>query len=244
MRKGIAVTSAALIVALPFSAPATLPVVDYTAIANMVQQGLKQAQQYATQAQQFQTQLNQYRLEVMNATGLAQVAQIYQQYTRTMQQLSSLYQQFGNPSALQNYLNQFQNVQYWAQVPPGNYAQTATQSWNQNSQTQKNFDDQWAQALAQHQQLLQQNAANLQQAQTNANTAAGQMQAIQAGAQINAAIAKELLEIHALLVQEQQALQAREASQANQDAMGKALNDRIMGVGTTYTAQEGKVWIP
>lgn len=248
MRRSImAITAAAFITAaLVLSVPlrAQIATIDASNLAQNTTTALKAVQSYAQQVQQYQTQLNQYRLQAMNATGLTQAAQIYQQYTRTMQQLQSIYGQFANGGNLQNYLNQFQSVGYWAQVPPGNYAQTAAASWNQNSQTQKNYDDNWAQALVQHQQLLQQNAQSLTQAQNNVNSAAGQMQAIQASAQINAAIAKELLEIHALLVQEQQALQARQASQANQDAMAKAYNDQLTGAGTTYTAQDGKVWIP
>jgi conjugal transfer/entry exclusion protein len=58
---------------------------------------------------------------------------------------------------------------------------------------------------------------------------------MQANAQINAAMANQLLEIHALLVQEQQALQARQASQANEDAMRKAASDRF----NQWTVQPG-----
>src|SRR5689334_13547120 len=193
-------TAVALSAALPFTGSATIPVVDYSAIAQAVTGYLKQVQQYAQQVQAYQLQLQQYANEIKQATGLAQAAQIYQQYQQTMGQLQGLCGQFTNGGSLQNYLQQFQNVNYCAQVPPGNYAQAANQSWDQNSQTQKQLNDTWAQSLAQHQQLLTQDAAALQRAQTNANTAQGQMQAIQAGAQINAAVAQQLLEIHALLV--------------------------------------------
>jgi type IV secretion system protein TrbJ len=233
-----------------FTAQAQIPVTDYantyqntTTALNSVKSVAQGAQQLSTQVNQYQTQLNQYANEIKQATGLAQAAQIYQQFTQTQQQLQSLYGMFGNGGSLQNYLSQFQNVQYWAQVPPGNYSQAANASWNQNSQTEKDLNDKWAQGLAQQQQLLAQDAAAMQRAQTNANTAEGQLAAIQASAQVNAAVAQQLLEIHALLVQQQEALQARQASQANEEAMGKALNDKIMGVGTTYTAHEGKVWI-
>jgi P-type conjugative transfer protein TrbJ len=246
MRRAL-ITITAAIAAIAWTAS---PVRAQWAVAdagNLVQNtttALNSVRSVAQQISAYQLQLQQYANQIKQATGLAQVAQIYQQYQQTMQQLQSLYGQFGNGGNLQQYLSQFQSVDYWAQVPPGNYSQAANASWNQNSQTQKGFDDKWAQGLAQHQQLLSEDAAALERAQTNANTAQGQMQAIQASAQINAAVAQQLLEIHALLVQEQEALQARQASQANEEAMGKALNDKIMGVGTTYTAHEGQVWMP
>jgi len=221
MRRAVIVmTAAVLTVAVP--APAGIPVIDYSNLFQNTTTALKAVQSYAQQVQQYQLQLQQYANEVKQATGLADVARVYQQYQQTMQSLQSLYGQFGN---LQNYLNQFQNVNYWAQVPPANYPAAASASWNQNSQTQKQQNDAWAQALAQHQQLLQNDAARLQSAQQSASGADSELAAIQASAQINAAIANQLMEIHALLVQQQEALQARQASQANDEAMRQAASD-------------------
>ena len=244
MRRAFITIAAAVLAASVPHARAQWAVADAGNLVQNTTTAMNSVRSVAQQISAYQLQLQQYANQVKQATGLADVARIYQQFTQTQQQLQSLYSQFAGGGNLQQYLSQFQSVDYWAQVPPGNYSQAANASLNQNSQTQKNVDDNWAKALAQHQQLLQQDAAALERAQTNANTAEGQMQAIQASAQINAAVAQQLLEIHALLVQQQEALQARQASQANQDAMGKALNDRVMGVGTTYTAHEGKVWIP
>jgi P-type conjugative transfer protein TrbJ len=239
--------SIAITVALVIGAPclrAQWAVIDGSNLLQNTTTALNSVRSVAQQISAYNLQLQQYANEMKQATGLADIARVYQQFQQTQQQLQSLYGQFANGGSLQNYLQQFQNVNYWAQVPPGNYAQAANQSWNQNSQTQKQTDDQWAQTIAQHQQLLAQDAAALERAQAGAQGADGTLAAIQANSQLLAAVAKQLMEIQALLVQEQQALQARQGSQANQDAMGKALNDRVMGVGTTYTAHEGKVWIP
>lgn len=226
MRRAFIVTTAALTVAVP--APATLPVIDYTAIAKMVQQGLTQTQQLAKEVETAKNTLDAYTLAAKQATGLADVARVYQQYQQTMGQLQGLYGQFTNGGSLQNYLNQFQNVQYWSQVPPGNYAQAANQSWDQNSQTQKQQNDAWAQTIAQHQQLLAQDAQKLQQAQGAAQGADAELAAIQANSQLLAAVGNQLLEIHALLVAEQQALQSRQASLANGDAIQQAATQKLM----------------
>jgi P-type conjugative transfer protein TrbJ len=216
----------ALCAALPCHA--TIAVIDYTAIAKMVQQGMTQLQQLSNEVQTAQNTLNSYVLAAKQATGLADVARIYQQYQQTMGQLQGLYGQFANGGSLQNYLDQFQTVQYWAQVPPGAYAQTAQQSWTQNSLTEKQQNDAWAQNIAQHQQLLAQDAQKLQQAQGAAQGADAELAAIQANSQLLAAVGNQLLEIHALLVAEQQALQSRQASQANGDAIQQAATQKLM----------------
>jgi P-type conjugative transfer protein TrbJ len=226
MRRAVIATAAAVLtVAVP--APAGVPVIDYSNLFQNTTTALKTVAMAAKQVEQYQLQLQQYANEIKQATGLADVARVYQQYTQTQQQLAQIYGQFSNGGSLQNYLNQFQNVQYWEQVPPANYPAAAQQNWAQNSQTQKQQNDNWALAIAQHQQLLEQDAARLQAAQQSAAGADGQLAAIQASAQVNAAVANQLMEIHALLLQEQQALQARQASQANDEAMRKAATDQF-----------------
>jgi P-type conjugative transfer protein TrbJ len=227
MRRAFIVTTAAILTAA-VPAPAGVPVIDYSNLFQNTTTALKTVAMAAKQVEQYNLQLQQYANEIKQATGLADVARVYQQYQQTMQSLQSLYGQFANGGSLQNYLNQFQNVNYWAQVPPSNYPAAANASWNQNSQTQKQQNDNWAQAIAQHQQLLQNDAARLQAAQQSASGADGELAAIQASAQINAAIANELMEIHALLVQQQQALQARQASQANDEAMRQAASQQFL----------------
>src|SRR5690242_110035 len=104
-----ALTAAALVVAVPLSAPATIPVIDYTAVAPMISQGLRQAQQYATQIQQLQTAINSYKAQLLQATGLAEAAKIWSSAQQTMQQLQGVYQSYQaltSNSGLQQYLNQ------------------------------------------------------------------------------------------------------------------------------------------
>jgi type IV secretion system protein TrbJ len=236
-RSVISITAAALCAAVPLRA--TIAVIDYTAIGQLIKSGLTETQQLAQQVQTAENTLNAYTLAAKQATGLGEVAKIWQQYQQTMGQLQGLYGQFSNGGNLQNYLNQFQNVNYWAQVPPGQYNATAAQSWDQNSLTQKQQNDNWAQSIALHQQMLQQNAAQLQRAQSVANSTDSELAAIQSSAQLNAGIANELLEIHALLVQEQQALQARQASVANDDAMKQAASQKALTWTFTPSAPVG-----
>jgi P-type conjugative transfer protein TrbJ len=193
---------------------------------NSVRQTLQQAQQYATQVQQYQTQLNQLANELKQSTGLSQAAQIWQQYQQVQQQLQSFSTGFMKGD-LSNYLNQFQTYQYWQQVPPGSYPQANANFWANSSNDQKQADDAWVKGIQQQQQLLSQNAQALQQAQANANGAQGQMQAIQALAQVCGAMAAELQQIHALLLQQQTAAANRLQTDAGLEAMREAASQQV-----------------
>jgi len=114
---------------------------------------------------------------------------------------------FQNGSALQSYLNQFQNVNYWLSAPPGNYTyQTA------GSVAQKQANDALVKGIVAQQAQIQKDAATLEQLQSQASTADGQMKALMAANQLAAA----------LLVQEQQTLAARNQTLANEEAMREA----------------------
>jgi P-type conjugative transfer protein TrbJ len=146
-----------------------------------------------------------------------------------MSELQSLYGQFSSPSQLMAQLNQYQNVQYWASINTSAYQpQTA------GSDAQKKADDAWVKSLAAQQQLLQQDAANLQRLQTTASNTQGQVQAIEAASQIAAQTNEQLMEIRALMISEQNALVARQQTLANDESMKQAASDKFLGVGTQY----------
>jgi type IV secretion system protein TrbJ len=80
------------------------------------------------------------------------------------------------------------------------------------------------------QQQIQKDAATVQQLESQASTADGQMKALQAANQLAALQQEQLLQIRALLVQEQQALVARSQTLANDDAMKQAASQKFFNV--------------
>ena len=231
------ITAAALTLASPFTGLSTgIPVFDASNLTqnllsalNSVRHTIQQTAAYAQQVQQYQLQLQQYKNMLLNTTGLAQAAQAWQSAQQTMSELQSLYGQFSSPSQLMAQLNQYQNVQYWASINTSAYQpQTA------GSDAQKKADDAWVKSLAAQQQLLQQDAANLQRLQTTASNTQGQVQAIEAASQIAAQTNEQLMEIRALMISEQNALVARQQTLANDEAMKQAASDKFLGVGTQY----------
>jgi len=209
-----------LVAALPISSPGTMPVIDYSNLTQNITTALHQVSAYAQQVQQYQLQLQQYANQVRNT--VAPAAQVWQQAQQTMNSVMGTVGVFQNGSALQGYLNQFQNVNYWLSDAPRNYTyQTA------GSIAQKQANDALVKGIVAQQQQIQKDAATLQQLQSQASTADGQMKALMAANQLAALQQEQLLQIRALLVQEQQALAARGQTLANDEAMREAATKKF-----------------
>lgn len=231
-------TAAALVLAVPFSSPATIPVIDYSAIGQLVTQTLRQGQQYAQQVQQYQTQLRQLQIEAAQAARPA--AEIYRDAQQIIQQLQQTASFFQSGGQLQNYLNQFKDVNGWAAA--ANSPNAYQQSVVAGSTAQKQTNDQLVQAVVQSRQQLQADAAELDRLNGSAQSAEGTLQAIDAGNQYAAAQLRQLQEIQALLIAQQAALAARSEAQASEDAARKAANQKFEE--WTYREGSGRAWKP
>src|SRR4029077_9504458 len=236
MRKIVLTLAAlALVAALPLSSPGTLPVVDYSNLTQNVVTALHQVSAYAQQVQQYQLQLQQYANQVKNT--VAPVAQVWQAAQGTMNSVMGTVGMFQNGSALQSYLNQFQNVNYWLTAPAGNYTyQTA------GSVAQKQANDALVKGIVAQQAQIRADAATLERLQSQASTADGQMKALMAANQLAALQQEQLLQIRALLVQEQQALAARGQTLANDEAMREAATKKFFDVPLITVNHTG--WAP
>ena len=236
MRKIVLTLAAlALVAALPLSSPGTLPVVDYSNLTQNVVTALHQVSAYAQQVQQYQLQLQQYANQVKNT--VAPVGQVWQAAQGTMNSVMGTVGMFQNGSALQSYLNQFQNVNYWLTAPAGNYTYQTS-----GSVAQKQANDALVKGIVAQQAQIRADAATLERLQSQASTADGQMKALMAANQLAALQQEQLLQIRALLVQEQQALAARGQTLANDEAMREAATKKFFDVPLIKVNQNG--WAP
>jgi P-type conjugative transfer protein TrbJ len=218
------------IAALPVRSPGNWPVIDASNLTQTTTTALKTVAMATQQVQQYQTQLLQYKNQLLNTTGIAPALQIWQQSQQVMNQLMALTSIFRNGGSLQNTLSQFQNVNYWLNTPVTSYPK---QPAGNVLETQANAA--MFQGLAKQTQLIQQDAATLERLQTTASGAQGQMQALSAANELAALEQQQLLQIRALLVQEQQALAARNATSTNSDAMRAAATQQYY---STHLAPE------
>jgi P-type conjugative transfer protein TrbJ len=217
MRKIVLTTVAlVLVAALPATSPGTgIPVIDFSNLTQNVVTALHQVSAYAQQVQQYQLQLQQYANQVKNT--VAPVAQVWQTAQGTMNSVLGTVNMFQGGSQLQGYLSQYQDVNYWLSAPPSSYTyQTA------GSIAQKQANDAMVKGIVQQEAQIRADAANLERLQSQAGSADGQMKALMAANQLAALQQEQLLQIRALLVQEQQALAARNATLANDEAMREA----------------------
>jgi P-type conjugative transfer protein TrbJ len=186
----------------------------------------QQAQAYATQVQQLQTQLRQYILQIQQASGLAQAAQVWAEAQGTMQQLQGVYQtyqQLTSQGGLQQYLSQFRDVNYYM-------ASTANQYPNNyiGSTTQKQANDGFVKGIILQEDALKQDAATVDQMRASAVGVQGEMQALQAANQFADLQNKQLVEIRAILLQQQQALAAQMQAQADEKARQDAATQKYL----------------
>src|SRR6266436_8980887 len=214
----------ALLAALPLTSPGGIPVIDYSNLLQNTTTALKQVAAYAQQMQQYQLQLQQYANQVRNT--VAPVAQVWQEAQSTMNSVMGTVNMFqGGQSQLQGYLNQFQNVNYWLSASPNSYTyQTA------GSLAQKQANDAMVKGIVAQQAQIRADAATLERLQSQASTADGQMKALYAANQLAALQQEQLLQIRALLVQEQQALAAQGQTLANDEAMREAATKKFYDV--------------
>jgi type IV secretion system protein TrbJ len=226
-----------LLAALPLTSPGTgIPVIDASNLTQNVVTAMKQVSAYAQQVQQYQLQLQQYANQVKNT--VAPVAQVWQAAQGTMNSVMGTVNMFqGNGSPLQGYLNQFQNVNYWLSASPSSYTyQTA------GSIAQKQANDAMVKGIVAQQAQIRADAATLERLQSQASTADGQMKALYAANQLAALQQEQLLQIRALLVQEQQALAARGQTLANDEAMREAATKKFFDVPLITVNHTG--WAP
>jgi P-type conjugative transfer protein TrbJ len=225
MRKIVLTTVAlVLVTALPATSPGTgIPVIDVSNLTQNLVTALHQVMAYTQQVSQYELQLQQYANQVKNT--VAPVAQVWQAAQQTMNGVLGTVSMFQNGSQLQNYLNQYQNVNYWLSASPSAYTyQTA------GSVAQKQANDAMVKGIVQQQAQIQADAANLQNLQAQAGSADGQMKALMATNQLAALQQEQLLQIRELLLQEQQALVARNSTLANDEAMREAATKQFFNV--------------
>jgi len=226
MRKLILLTTAlALVVILP--GYSTLPVIDYSVLTQSIQQGLRQIQQYTTELNQLETQIGMYRSQLLQATGLAPAAQIWQSAQQTLNSVTGTVNMFRSGGGLEGYLQNARDANYWLSAAPSQYTSQPAGYW---STTQQTANDQMVKEITQQESQIQADAQTLQRLQSQAGSVATQRQALDVANEMAGLEQKSLLEIRTLLVSEQQALAARNGSIANEEAMKQAATQQYFGV--------------
>ena len=175
----------------------------------------------------------------MQATGIAPAAQIWSQAQGTLGQLTGTVNMFRNGGALQGYLQNAQNVNYWLSVPSSSHTSQPANYW---SATQTTANNQMVKEIAQQETQIQSDAQMLQRLQSQAGSVQTQRQALDLANEMSGLEQKSLLEIRTLMVSQQQALAARSGTVANDEAMRQAATQTFYG--TQISAQPHTGYAP
>lgn len=199
-----------------------------------VMQTIKQVEQYSTQLQQYETQLQQYQNMIQNTAQPA--TSIWNQATSTMNKLRGLTDtlsyyknQLGSIDA---YTSNFKDTAAYRNSPcfsvngctPAEWQAMKNTAWL-GSASQKSANDAVFRGLDQQQNSLEADAQKLEDLQNSAQGATGQMQALGYANQLASAQTNQLMQIRGLMIAEQNAMTARNATLADKEAQQAAAHE-------------------
>lgn len=232
----VKVATIGIVVCKVFLSPvyAGIPVIDGTNLSQNVisayeevAQTLQQIDQYSTQVNQYVTQIQQYDNMLQNT--LAPVSYLWNKANATVNNLMGTYSTIKQMQAragnLSAFMDKFKNAATYQNSPCFSQSTCSQSQWNElansrilGSESQKLANDASLQSLAQQQDALQNDASNLEQLQSGAQGATGQMQALGYGNQLAASNGNQLLQIRGLLIAQQNAMTARNQALADKEA--------------------------
>lgn len=220
-----------LSVALSFSAAwplqAGIPVIDGSNLAQNILSAMEAIQQTAKQILQYQTQLQQYESMLQNT--LTPATYIWDQAQETIQGLEELTDVISNYKntlgSLDAYLSKFQDLDYYKSSPcftSEGCSEADRKALEKNhelmSKSQQDANKALFKGLEQQQKNLQHDAKQLRRLQAAAQSATGQLEAIQYANQLASAQGNQLLQIRSLLIAQQQAAGTKMMADANRQA--------------------------
>jgi type IV secretion system protein TrbJ len=207
-----------------------LPVIDSSNLVQNIMVAIESIGQTLKQIDQYQTQLQQYENQLQNS--MTPDTYTWDRARNTINELliaidtlEYYKQQIGS---IDKYLSKFQDVSYYSDFPclsSRNCTEKERAELAENrrlaSESQKRTNDAVLRGIDRQQDALRKDAQTLEGLQTSAQSAIGQMEAIQYANQFASQQSHQLLEIRGLLVAQQntivtrnQALVDREAQQA------------------------------
>ncbi|HAT7071649.1 TPA: P-type conjugative transfer protein TrbJ [Legionella pneumophila] len=221
--------------------------------ANWIQNGkmiANQVSEYKTQVDQYKNQLQQYQNMLENTKSLTSYQwddanSVINNLLESTDTLDYYKQETGS---LQGYLDKFQNQEYYQNNTCFNRNDQCSaeelkkinQSKLATSVAQKRTNDAMLKGIDKQQHSLKADSAKLRTLQSQAQTATGQKQALQAASQLASNQSHQLLQIRGLLLAQQNAQAVRDAAITNKEAIQEA-GDEHFRMGTFHKSS-GKTW--
>lgn len=212
-----------------------IPTFDGANITQTTITALTTVQQYMQQIQEYKTQLLQYENQLKNT--LAPAAYIWAEAQKTMQELQrtvndlkALRQQLGDVNA---YLEKFGDISYYQNASCYTNTSSCYEEFHKQrvdfSYTQKKAQEALVKGIDSQLTSITNDAQQLQQLQARAQTAQGQMEALQYANQFAAAQSNQMLQLRQILLTQMEAINTAQmvdhARRAQIDAATKKMHD-------------------
>lgn len=231
-------------------ASAGIPVADGLNLSQTTVTAVNQVAQVTKQIEQYKTQLEQYENMLQNT--VAPGAYIWSEVNSVINKVVSAQQTldyYKNQSgSIDRYLSRYENVNYYRNSPcfqVGGCSDSEREALEtrraDSSDAVKRANADVIKSVDQQQQTLNTDAQKLQQLQSQATTATGQMQALQAANQLAAAQGNQLLQIRGMLLAQNQAAATLAQQQADRQAQEDASSTKLREK-TNITRTEPSTW--
>ena len=228
-----------------------IPVVDAANISQSTISAMENVAAVLKQVQQYQTQLQQYENQIKNTVAPAAYVWSKAQYTMNrLNQASNTLKYYQTQGGVDSYLNRYRNASYYSNSPCFQFGvKCSAAEWGlmQEGQTkstaaQKSANDAALKGLELHQLEAPLDAAHLQQLQSSAETADGQMKAIQYANQLAGYQANQLLQLKTMMVAQYNAEITREQARIDKKAQQQAAHEATTRRLSPINLPPAKTW--
>ena len=226
------------------------PVFD---VANWIQNAkmiTTQLSEYKTQVDQYKNQVNQYQNMLANTKSLTSFEwdnanSVINNLLESTDTIDYYKQEAGS---LQGYLDRFQSQEYYQKTSCFNDSGQCSaedlrkikQARLASSVAEKRANDAMIKGIDKQQQSLKADSVKLRNLQSQAQSAEGQKQALQAASQLASQQNHQLMQIRGLLMAQQNAQAVKDAAAADKKAIQSAGDERFRA--GSYHKSSGKKW--
>ena len=224
--------------ALNEPAHAGIPVIDAVGLVQHVLNAVQSVQQTLQLIQGYQTQLLQFENQLKNTLNpnLFLWDQANVVINDLMGQIDTIRHYRNQFGSVDSYIGRFKDLESYRSAPclssgctPAEmmvFQEQVKQQQAFNSEAVKKTNDAMIKGLDKQQDQLESDANRLRDLQANAQSAQGQLEAIQHANQLASSQANQLLQIRALLISQQSAIAVSAQVQADDEALKKAASQK------------------
>ncbi|MDG6882813.1 conjugal transfer protein TrbJ [Phocoenobacter uteri] len=216
-----------------------IPTFDGLNVVQSTISALNTVHQYQKQIQEYRTQLLQYENQLRNSLApaayiWAEAQQTMQDLQRTVNALQNLQNQMGG---VNEYLKRFKDISYYQNANCYYTPQDCIEEFKEQreifSKLQNRANEDLYKGIDFQQEQLNRDARKLQNLQSNAQSAQGQMAALQYANQLAAEQSNQILQLRAILLTQMKALNVAQQVSASRQAQIEGATNKLHATGNT-----------